>query len=308
MPSKGAIEREQLFNSLNARLLAIRPESGDTILCPICVRPFGREALEGNDPILTLAHIIPDALGGNRCTLACKDCNNGNGEELEAFLVRRFRDEDFLTGVGTKNCRLRGDFGSIGVEVQAGQPDGSWALLIIDKQTNPAHRQNLDEALAENTQAAAGLNLTFEHNPHQVIAAIYQSAYLQLFDMFGYQVVLDPRFEPLRQQIRNPESEILPRTFTIPPDDWVEKSFENMPYVILFAKEPVSSIRVCLRFRPDGGLPRVLCITLPGMDSESWPEDVNGKVRGEIFRIRGDRSQLPEPHLQGLWDIAKQKP
>jgi hypothetical protein len=65
----------------------------------------------GENPMLTLGHVLPEALGGSFCTLSCAPCNNDMGSDLEAFLLERFRAEDALNGIGNLAGRLEGDFG-----------------------------------------------------------------------------------------------------------------------------------------------------------------------------------------------------
>src|SRR4051794_32636759 len=81
-------KREKLFNLYSTHLALYTPETvaKDVFCCPLCLRSFTREALEGSDPLLSLAHITPQSLGGRLCTLACTECNNTMGKGLESEL------------------------------------------------------------------------------------------------------------------------------------------------------------------------------------------------------------------------------
>src|SRR2546421_8889508 len=76
MESDGARERQRLFDLFTRQPGHQDLTQGMIFYCPLCRRPFGREALAAHSLLLTLAHIIPDALGGTWTTLACIKCNN----------------------------------------------------------------------------------------------------------------------------------------------------------------------------------------------------------------------------------------
>src|SRR5437868_5949014 len=101
MAGENARLRERLFDDYSERLARVQPEAAGTFICPLCQKPFTQAALSGNNPALTLAHVLPESLGGSFCTLTCAPCNNDMGSDLEAFLLERFRAEDAMQGVGT---------------------------------------------------------------------------------------------------------------------------------------------------------------------------------------------------------------
>jgi len=82
MGTNAAEKRQKLFEVNSAGLVALRMGKPDTFVCPLCVKVFTKDDLKPKDTLrgtelqLTLAHMIPEALGGRLCTLACKDCNN----------------------------------------------------------------------------------------------------------------------------------------------------------------------------------------------------------------------------------------
>gem|GEM_PF-2612924 len=306
MGTSAAEKRQKLFEVNSAGMVALGMGKPDTFVCPLCVKVFTKDDLKPIDTLkgpefrLTLAHIIPEALGGTLCTLACKDCNNWVGKSLEAPLKEHFLVEDAVNGTGKLRTRLAGNFGRVGVEVSfpgdGGQP---WQLEPVAKISNPAHTVSLDKMLEgteANPQAGPHSELKFEykHQPGVVGAALYHAAYLMMFHYFGYWFVASPLGVKLRAQFREPDKEILPGYFPVPPEDWVAANVDAArKHAVVMIHEPYIVIHVIMRFQPDKGLPRVIGVALSDLDGKSWPTGSVGLVRGDIVRIKADWERLP---------------
>ena len=115
MAGKNAARRGRLFDLYVRQPGHEDVTQGRIFWCPLCRRPFEREATAGDNPRLTLAHIIPESLGGNWTTLACADCNNGNGHEIEVDLLASHRFADWAAGRGTMKVRM-GEDGKVRAE------------------------------------------------------------------------------------------------------------------------------------------------------------------------------------------------
>ncbi|QVL31254.1 hypothetical protein KIH39_20765 [Telmatocola sphagniphila] len=306
MGTSAAEKRQKLFEVNSAGMAALGMGEPDTFVCPLCVKVFTKDDLKpiGTPKVpefrLTLAHIIPEALGGRLCTLACKDCNNGVGKALEAALKEQFVVEDAVKGTGKLRARLAGDFGNVGVEVSfpgdGGQP---WQLEPVARISNPVHAASLDKMLEgteANPQAGPRSELKFEykHQPGVVGAALYHVAYLMMFHYFGYPFVASPLGHQLRAQFREPDKDILPRYFPVPPEDWVAANVDAArKHAVVLIQEPYIGIHIMMRFHPDKGLPRVIGVALSDLDGMSWPTGPVGLVRGAIVRIKTDGEELP---------------
>src|SRR5258708_2384810 len=97
MASDGEHKRQRLFDLFTRQPGHQDLTQGMIFYCPLCRRPFGREALAADKLLLTLAHVIPDALGGTWTTLACIKCNNDDGgRKLEADLAASRRMTDWV--------------------------------------------------------------------------------------------------------------------------------------------------------------------------------------------------------------------
>jgi hypothetical protein len=311
MAGENGARRERLFNDFSQRLTQIRAGIVDTFICPFCEQAFTRADLAGDK--LTLAHVLPDALGGSFCTLACAACNNNMGRDVEAYLIEHYRAEDAMQGTGKLAGRMHGPFGNVGVEVET-SPDGPWTLIVIDKQTNPAVLEALAKALSAppasgNAQVAASIELRYRKNPSRVSAALYQSAYLLMFAYFGYEFMFDPRFEKLREQIRKPDEAILPGSFDVPPDDWADNTLKPYPHGVLLVKQPSAFIMPVFRLRPDQGRSRVVGVPLPGLDDANWPSlGPRGHVKAVVVRFRPENDNGRRLGLREAWERPQLMP
>jgi len=75
----GKTRREWLFSIFSKNLSIYMPEYEDHFLCPVCKNLFARNDLKK----LSLAHIIPESLGGRQTTLACSRCDNRIGHDFD---------------------------------------------------------------------------------------------------------------------------------------------------------------------------------------------------------------------------------
>ncbi len=107
MAGENAARRAMLFDQFTKQRGHEDVTRGEIFFCPLCRTPFSREALDPAHLRLTLAHIIPDALGGTWTTLACDECNNDKGgHELEADLAASMRVSDWVQGTGSLEVRM----------------------------------------------------------------------------------------------------------------------------------------------------------------------------------------------------------
>ena len=308
-----AEKRLKLFETNSTGMVALGLGLPDTFVCPLCMSVFSKDALDpkytpkGPEYRLTLDHIIPDALGGSLCTLACKECNNGMGNSLEAVLKEQFVVEDAVNGTGKLRARLIGEFGNVAVDVNFPSNSGQTLLLEeLPENSNPAHIKSLEKMLVGTEEnpligPRSELNFKFEHQPGIVGAALYHSAYLMMFHYFGYPFALSILGKQIRAQLREPDKHILSRYFPVPPEEWVAANVDAVQkHAVVLIQDPYVGIHVMLRFQPTKGLPRVIGVALADFDGKSWPTVPGGRVRGLIARIKKDGVDLP-PWVPRAW-------
>src|SRR5438045_2962594 len=98
--------RERLFDVCAANLTLCFPEVKDTFLCPFCLRKFTKEAVRGEKPMVILAHCVPEALKGALPTLACADCDNTAGRDIDIHLINRLETTSFFRGESPDSRRI----------------------------------------------------------------------------------------------------------------------------------------------------------------------------------------------------------
>jgi hypothetical protein len=276
LAGRGRKKRNALFDLYSRHIALYEPDKRGIFVCPLCLDGFTGDALDGPDPALTLAHVIPKSLGGKLCTLTCKACNNENGgHRIEAPLVERFLAEDCMAGVIRQTGRLSGAFGDITVQFTRSPEQNGWSFFPVPEQSNQesleSYKKRLVEANGDPSMVfPIELSLPYRHQPRRVEAALYQSAFLLMFAHFGYEFVLHPHFAQLREQIRRPEEGTWRTRIVIPSENSVTALLGTRDHAVMFLRQP-SAILTFLRLHPRGGRPRVLAVVLPGLDGPALP-------------------------------------
>ena len=101
-----------IFDAMAADLTCCRPEYRDEVLCPMCLRRFGRSEIK----VLTKEHVLSKSLGGTAITLTCKPCNNACGHKVQSHLTTLLKINESLRGKG----EVRGTFTVFGETVPVG--------------------------------------------------------------------------------------------------------------------------------------------------------------------------------------------
>jgi hypothetical protein len=268
--------RGRLFDLLSRNLSLVDPTQRHVVVCPLCLAILPRSDLAGENPRVSLAHIIPASLGGKVATLTCTRCNNHGGSALEAFLVERLTAEDRMAGVGRTSGRLSGKFGNIGVEFEYSPHTQAWAFHVVPSRSNQSDIDQLERRLQEAVQDPASslhfeLTAKFRHRPREVEAAIHQSAYLLLFRYFGYEFVAHPQYAQMREGIRNPAHAVWPDDILVMSEASSDAVLGKHNHAVLFINDP-PAIMALMRLRPRGGRPRAFGVVLPGLDSPTVPD------------------------------------
>lgn len=310
MANRGVEKRRKLFDLYSKHFALV--EKREIFVCPICHNGFTREDCDGDNPHLSLAHLIPQELGGTDscCTLACTECNNGVGTKLEAALVERWKADDFAAGMGTMRARLSGSFGEVNVEYELSHQQRSMSFYGLPKRSNPKHSAALHQYLTEMSKERAGevnfsVTPAYRHQPHLVKAALYHSAYLVMFAHFGYYFVCHPHFAPLWERIAKPEEENWRSPMFV--DDEVARGFLiRRRTAVVFLREPVA-ILVLLRLQHTDrrekmqGQERVVAIALPGLDSPELPTGRQSSLKGGIVPYCPERLLRKGSYLHAAW-------
>jgi len=239
---------------------------GQYFYCPLCRNgPFLREAAVGANPRLTLAHIIPESLGGGWTTLACADCNNGNGHRIEADLLAQHKFTDWVHGRGPLKVRM-GEKRKVRAEATHEPQSKELAFKI----TTPEESLAVQD-FRRRFKAASSREFPFAipwFRPEACWAAVCQSAYLLMFRWFGYDFARNPRYNFIRDQVFQTDQKFIGEILDLPPD--VSAQFlDGNQAAVIFTREPTKSILAVMQFRSPGARDQVLAVSMPGPDEES---------------------------------------
>ena len=199
-------------------------ELGNT-RCPICLTRFARDDVkEGRD--VTIEHVPPKAVGGLERCLTCINCNKSAGRSLDQDVAMRERAiRNIKTGRGMK---VQLDvFGTKHTTYLS--PDG---IEKSDLDTRLASKPNVESflndmkssgrktvLLAEMTRGpiwdvSKGITLSKkEPSANRITVSWLRSAYLFVFCLLGpssYRYAEIEAISPIRDQIINPDTEIVP--------------------------------------------------------------------------------------------------
>ena len=314
--NKRRIQRQTLFNVFSKQLELGGVTPVGVFVCPLCRAGFCADALDGASPSLTLAHIIPDCLGGRAgsATLSCVQCNNDNGASIESYLLERFKYEDWEHGYGKKTARMTGEFGSIGIELTRSAPTSGWDIHPLEKHSNPRsleqYRSWMDNlAHAPNQDPKLSFTWTIRNRPAAVSAGICQSAYLTMFAYFGYDFAFREQYEKYRNHVLNPSQTPCPvKINMVAPDAWNVLGVGEAN--VMFVRKPFKSIGVFMRFKPDDGRDRGFCIFFPSPEDENGtpPDFEMGPVEGVLLPRKTEILAHEPWALSRGWSAFTQRP
>lgn len=300
-----AERRELLFKRFSMNLALYYPRVRGIFVCPLCLRPFAKEALEGPNPSLTLAHIIPKTLGGTARTLTCANCNNYVGAAFESHLVIRLEHE------GTRripNVRLSGPFGNVGVELEVPvDRSGTTSIFVVAKQSNPADTERLKAyfqswAAGENPHPTLHMRLRSAFRSRRCQLAAYNAGFLLMFSYFGYEYAFNTHLRGLRKQLLEPEKQIWDMPILVASDlsNNVWKSHHSCG--LMFLREP-RAVLALLRYRPTGGRDEILCVVMPGL-TEPYASEIalESRFGGHVIPYWPDAFLSEKWSAHFLWD------
>jgi hypothetical protein len=179
-------------------------------LCPICVRCC---TTLGD---VTFEHAPPRSVGGREVALTCNECNSGAGHGIDAQLRKAQDVRDWSRGRHSKP--LRGRFVVEGISLRADMDRTADKVTVvgIPELNDPANTAAQKAAFAR--IAASGepyrepMRFTFAgYKERHARIALLRSAYVAVFARLGYRYVLRSTLDVVRQQILNPDKELIER-------------------------------------------------------------------------------------------------
>jgi len=290
--SKAKQKREKIFNMYAQNLswikenpkITFKPDFAEGYICPLCLQIFTRDSLNASlTNHLSIEHNPPRSLGGKSEILTCKECNSKAGHQLDNHLLNQLLALDFMEGNphSAIRARLNSDVYQVTSNLTI-TSDGTYHINIDSKNSHPAHVKNFlqnrsysfivtDHFLNnEKQQLGTNWNLKFSLFPHILpnerfsAISLLKIAYLITFQVFGYIFIINPHLCKVREQIRNPEKDILPKVF------WLKYDFPDEALGINIINRPAELVCILVVFdlvTPSSN--RRFAIALPGLNKSA---------------------------------------
>lgn len=180
--------------------------------CPACLFDYPISSRE-----ITEEHIIPDAVGGRITTFLCRTCNSTFGHRqtrwLSDWIALSGSNTPFHADPKKQRAKLIADGRTLNGAAKIG-PDGAIEFYADRSRTNPA-----DFDAHWSGPKPSKISLTTEmpvfRNENALQVGFLTAAYGLWFKNFGYSFVLQSSLNIVRQQIRNPEQDVMQWSYLI---------------------------------------------------------------------------------------------
>jgi hypothetical protein len=194
--------REKLFDIYAAKLSEAIPEIRETFRCPICLKDFDRSALEV-DQMLTLGHVIPDALGGLLCTLECGRCNSSIGSAYDSHASNMKKFNDWLNMKEGAKKFVRINMGESTVSAIASWGPKQELEIRAADWSDPHYKKQITRMFTQQCKSSFTLNVNSKSIQERGTISTIHSAFLMMFYCFGYEYILSPEADTIRKIIES---------------------------------------------------------------------------------------------------------
>ncbi|NQX42323.1 hypothetical protein SAMN05421820_11143 [Pedobacter steynii] len=284
-------KKQRIFNLFSQNLEWVKehpdvnfvPDFSDGYICPLCFDPFFAEDLlhTAKNP-LTLEDVPPVSLGGKPLTLTCKSCNSKSGHELDVHLLNVLLENDSKSFLPGSNSRA--SFEINGRKVNGSviiDKDGKLVLNVEPKISNPAHSKFFLDKMSPKTVSTYSpvfgftkplewtsptftLNVNRIYNQRRADVALLRIAYLLAYANLGNGFLINGGLYKVREQILNPEKNILGNVF------WIKTEFPKALEGINIISQPqeLQSFLVIFNLKTKS-ISRQFAIVLPGPSKPS---------------------------------------
>lgn len=308
---------DKLFSIYAANLKIFKPELDDKFLCPICQETLDRSALNGEHPLISIAHIIPESAGGHQYTITCTKCNNNIGSKFDNHLKLEIEYYEWLNG-------KREDYGHItygknrlpvicklGYDSERSMP--SFSIRPVSK-FEPKYPAFIESARSDWSNFTINYGSNSYFIPLKRNISLIHSSFLLMFYQFGYEYILSPNAQVIRDLIlENSESNLINRLVYTYKGVSLEHSLPQTG--IFFYNDEFFSFFVALPFA--GIQNSVRIVLLPGFGKDgidSFNRLLNSDMSIDILKIRLVRFEFYEKNgrldntnlkgsLEYMWDL-----
>jgi hypothetical protein len=213
---KRAKKKRQILERASRSVEKFYPELRGVFICPTCLcrRPVDdiRE--------ITQAHILPKAAGGRWTTLLCRRCNSTHGTLQDKWFGEYVR---LISPPALDIFHAKHQDGYFEVDGQRingryqVSGDGGIEFLALVHKNSPEAMRVYGQRMAE-ARFRGSFQLRFSVpilvNKQVINSAFLTAAYLLWFRELGYSWALQSHLDPIREQIRKPDQQVLPKSFS----------------------------------------------------------------------------------------------
>lgn len=225
---RSAERRKRVFDKFSTHLNELKKEgnlvgielkSDNTYICPVCLNQFSESDLTADSKnMLTLEDSPPDSLGGKKVALTCKECNSRCGHDLDFHLQEAILELDAKEHLPHSSQKATITVDGIPIKGEVRVTETSMEVILSENNNNPAVvKEHLKKVVPDKVAAVEPKPSRVE--PLKFDVALLKSAYILAFAKFGYNLFLDPCYDIVREQLKNPEKRIYPEGF------WTKQRF-----------------------------------------------------------------------------------
>lgn len=271
------MEKMSYYNRLIKNLMISRDANSTSLpldyVCPLCMRSFNLEVAKVE---LTEEDVPQNSLGGHPITLTCKQCNNKCGSNIDVHLletIKGIEQRAYLPGTDRKVTIQNGDE-RLFATLKVGE-NKNMLLNINTKHNNPKTWELFHDKILFKDSVINLLDAPLKQDIRRFSAAVLKNAYLILFEKTGYTFLSDIYYDRLRQQIKTPDSYILPErlwTFqdvSVPDGIYLTRDNRYRGFFVVYSLKRIHSYRVCVLIPTPKVEYLVACMELSKIHSKS---------------------------------------
>lgn len=197
--------------------------------CPICGNGYPEEAAFNGD-LLTLEDVPPRNMGGKGLLLTCRECNSGAGHKIDYHIKNQTELQilgAILTGQSkgqetSANFVLNGE--SFPIYVQKTEEAITFKLKSNDPKRVSLLKSHMIALSESNSWDGKEFKIdkTVKLDLRLMKIAFLKSGFILMTAMLGYRYAFDKRLSIVREQLLNPENDLLGTCF------WVEPGKEKL--------------------------------------------------------------------------------
>ena len=189
----------------------------DAFICPLCMNIINVE----DKGRITLEDVPPESVGGHPVLVTCSKCNNSLGGRIDNYLYNELlivyllshpENHSFKTVFNVNGKKIKG---RLRIETKEGYRFLHCTIDGNDRGNYPSFTSEIENHWDGCQIEMTSLITDVKRNDEFSNAAKLKSAYLLAFSKLGYMYILSDNLDLVRQQIQNPDDDILCNSYII---------------------------------------------------------------------------------------------